>query len=177
MTCLENLVLLDEAPEHLQAIETLLDLSFGPGRFAKSSYRLREGVAPLKALCAVAELDGEIRGSIRYWPIRLDFDGKKPALDALLLGPLAVDPALRGQGVGIALMKDTLERARKAGHKAVILVGDEPYYSKLGFSKLAAMGLEMPTPQDPNRLLGLDLVPGTLDGTPGRITRALDLAA
>ncbi len=170
--CLENIVLLDEAPGHLGAIETLLDLSFGPGRFAKSSYRLREGVKPLTELCAVAEIDGMIRGSIRYWPIVIEYGDVKPALPALLLGPLAVDPELRGKGVGIALMKHTLERAKQAGHQAVILVGDEPYYAKLGFSRLAAMGLEMPTPQDPNRLLGLNLVDGMLDGTAGQITRA-----
>jgi len=169
--CLETVELLDEGPEHLGAIETLLDLSFGPGRFAKSSYRLREGVAPLKELCAIAKVDGVIKGSIRYWPIMIEYGAAKPALDALLLGPLAVDPELRGQGVGIALMKHTLERAKALGHKAVILVGDEPYYAKLGFSKLATMGLEMPTPQDPNRLLGLNLVDGTLDGTPGQIVR------
>lgn len=166
-----SLTILDEQPHHKPVIEELLDAAFGPGRFAKSSYRLREGVSPIQSLCAVAERDGEILGSIRYWPIVLDYGDAKPAVEALLLGPLAVSPTAQKSGVGMALMKETLERARAQGWKAVILVGDEPYYARVGFSRLAAMGLTMPTPQDPNRLLGLNLVDGSLDGTQGKIVK------
>ncbi len=130
------------------AIEALLDLAFGPGRFAKSSYRLREGTTAIDALCFVGFVDGVVKGSIRFWPVRVgDSD------TALLLGPLAVDPALRGQGLGIALIERGLDAAKKLGHNIVFLVGDEPYYARCGFSQTEPGRFGFPGPVDPARLL------------------------
>ncbi len=158
----------------LPAIEALLDRAFGPGRLAKSSYRLREGVAALDELCFVALDDktGDLLGSIQYWPIMLTFDDGSDPAAALLLGPLAIDPAYQGKGIGQALMSHTLALATDQGHKAVILVGDEPYYAKAGFSRLGGFGLRLPGPFDPNRLLGRNLVEGALTGRNAAIVKA-----
>lgn len=155
-----------EAPEDGAAIEQLLDVAFGPGRYAKSAYRLREGVPPLAALSYVAREGRAVRGSIRYWPVLI---GGCPAL---MLGPLAVDPALRGQGIGIGLMMRSLSRARALGHRLVMLVGDEPYYARVGFRAVAPGLFTFPGPVDETRLLMRELVPGTLCGLSGAITSA-----
>lgn len=158
----------------LPAIEALLDRAFGPGRLAKSSYRLREDVAALSDLCFVARDDktGAVCGSIQYWPVTLKFDDGSTPSQALLLGPLATDPDFQGMGIGRALMAHTLQLAAQQGHKAVILVGDEPYYAKVGFSRLGAFGLRLPGPFDPSRLLGRNLVDGALTGNPAAIVKA-----
>ncbi len=150
------------------AVEALVDQGFGPGRFAKTAYRLREGVAPEARLSLVAEDKdlGELVGSVRFWPISVG-DRK-----SLLLGPLAVKPALRGRGIGIALMQQGIDDARALGHGSVILVGDEPYYSKVGFRRLPAGQLRFPGPVDPERVLGLALTPGALETLSGLVTRA-----
>jgi predicted N-acetyltransferase YhbS len=147
-------------------IDELLDLSFGPGRYAKTAYRLREGVAALPALSFVAVEEGSLRGSIRYWPIAA------AATPALLLGPLAVQPDQRGRGIGIGLMETSLEKARVLGHRLVILVGDEPYYARVGFTRVPKGRLTLPGPVDTARLLWRDLVPGASEGIAGAITRA-----
>lgn len=156
-----------ERPEDGPAIDALLDKSFGPGRFAKTAYRLREGVACIEALSFVAEEDGEIRGTIRYWPVKIG-----GAL-SLMLGPVAVLPEHRGRGMAVELMKRTLALAAEAGHRTVILVGDEPYYARVGFAKIARGTMTMPGPVDYARLLGRDLAPGGLAALSGPITRAL----
>lgn len=155
-----------ERPEDRGQIEHLLDLAFGPDRFTKTVYRLREGVAPVADLCFVAREGGVMRGSLRFWPIRIE------SIPALLLGPLAVDPAHRGRGAGIALMRHALDLARQAGHRIVVLVGDEPYYARVGFSRERARHLRLPGPVDEARLLALDLVPGALDQVGGMIAPA-----
>ena len=132
----------------LPEIEKLLDLAFGPGRFAKSSYRLREGIDAIPALCFVGMIDGHMHGSIRYWPIRVG-----GAYDSLLLGPLAVDPSVRGQGLGVALVDHSLIAARAQGYNSVFLVGDEPYYARSGFEKTVPGRFTFPGPVDPTRLL------------------------
>ncbi len=165
-----DFTILPEAAGDGPLIETLLDEAFGPGRFAKTAYRLREDVAPLANLSFTAKVGDDLIGSIRYWPVCIQY-ADKPALPALMLGPLVVCPARKKNGVGLALMKTSLEAAKKAGHKTVILVGDEPYYARVGFSMLAGMGLSMPGPVDPTRLLALDMDGPLLDGTPGRITK------
>ncbi len=142
-----------EKPGDKPAVEMLLDLAFGPGRFAKSSYRLREGVDPIGELCFVGKLDGEMKGSIRYWPVQVGAAGH-----ALLLGPLAVDPSIRGKGLGVALVDHSLQAAAKLGHNVVFLVGDEPYYAKSGFAKTTPGRFEFPGPVDPNRLLMRELI-------------------
>jgi len=155
------------------AVERLVDAGFGPGRFAKTAYRLREGVAPDTRLSFVAE-DPEkhaLLGAVRFWPVIV---GRSPAL---LLGPLAVDPVLRGRGIGIALMQRGLEGARALDYESVVLVGDEPYYAKVGFTKLKPTQIRFPGPVDGNRLLGLALKEGALETLSGEVKRArIDIA-
>jgi len=158
-----------ERPEHHAAIEALLDLSFGPGRYAKTAQRLREMNAPIPQLCYVAFTgEGSERrmvGSLRFWPITL---GGKPGL---MLGPLAVEPQLRGKGCGIQMMERGLADARKLGHRLVILVGDAPYYARVGFGPVPQGRLTMPGPVDPSRLLYRELDIGAFAGVRGEIAR------
>ncbi|MGB3899270.1 MAG: N-acetyltransferase, partial [Mesorhizobium sp.] len=106
-----------------------------------------------------------VLGTVRLWDVRLGEGG--PA--ALLLGPLAVDPSLKGAGVGSALMRHAVAEARRLGHKAILLVGDAPYYGRFGFSAEKTGSLSMPGPYERHRLLALELVPGTLDGARGTL--------
>jgi predicted N-acetyltransferase YhbS len=156
-----------EKPDDARAIEGLVAQGFGPGRYAKTAYRLREGVRHLPELAFVGEREGELVATVRYWPI--DVGG----VAALMLGPLAVRNELRGQGIGIGLMERSLNEARTLGHRAVLLVGDEPYYSRVGFSAIKPAGrIAMPGPVDLRRLLGLALVEGALDQMSGEMKRA-----
>ncbi len=148
------------------AIEALVSRSFGPGRFAKSAWRLRDGVDPQAGLGFVAIEDGTLRGSVRFWPV---FVGHERAL---LLGPLAVETNQRGRGIGIALMEHGIDAARAQGHRAIILVGDPPYYARVGFVALKNGRVRLPGPVDPSRVLGLALVEGALDSLEGPVTRA-----
>jgi predicted N-acetyltransferase YhbS len=155
-----------EIPADDARIEALNAESFGPGRFAKSAYRLREGVAPAAELSFVAVEDGVLRGSVRFWPIRVG------GVEALLLGPLAVEPEQRGRGIGIALMQAGIEAAHRGAWPCILLVGDEPYYAKVGFSRMPPGRVKFPGPVDPNRVLGLSLKPGGLLNLSGQIRRA-----
>lgn len=150
------------------AIEALVDRCFGPGRYAKTAYRLREGVnsEPQLSFVAVRASDGVLLGSVRFWPIVVG------AQASLLLGPLAVEPELRGRGIGISLMQRGIDQARALDFATIILVGDEPYYARVGFSKLAPGRVRMPGPVDPERLLGLALKSGALDLLSGEVKRA-----
>jgi len=147
-------------------VEALNQSVFGPGRFAKSAYRLREGVAPLPELSFVATEDGVLRGSVRFWPVRVG------GHESLLLGPLAVEPAQRGRGIGIALMQAGIEAAHRGSWSAILLVGDEPYYAKVGFSRLPPGRVKFPGPVDVGRILGLSLQSGGLLNLSGQIRRA-----
>lgn len=154
----------EETPADVFAREALLDAAFGRGRFLKTCERLREGRFPAEGL-ALAMKDGEsLVGSVRLWNI--DAGG----VEALLLGPLAVDAAYRSRGLGRALMEEGLSRAAAFGHRAVLLVGDAPYYDAFGFSHEHTRGLELPGPVDEARFLGLELVTGSLDGARGPVT-------
>ncbi|GAB4283830.1 MAG: N-acetyltransferase [Roseovarius sp.] len=144
-------------------VEALYDLCFAPGREALSSYRLREGVAPVAELCLVAREAGILAGAIRYWPVRVG--GKC----CLLLGPVAVHPTHQGEGLGGWLILESLERARAMGWRRVMLVGDAPYYGRFGFRRLE--GVTMPPPTNPARVLGLALTPGAWEGICGPVTR------
>lgn len=157
-----------ERPEDAGQIEHLLDRAFGPGRFAKTAYRLREGTDFIPELSMVAWEDGVMRGSLRYWPVEIG-DARTPAL---LLGPLAVDPEHRCRGIALRLMELSLEKAAQKGHSIVVLVGDEPYYCKVGFSAALARHMRMPGPVDQARLLAHELVPGALSGISGLIHKA-----
>lgn len=147
-------------------VEGLYDLCFAPGRTALSSYRLRDDVAPVEGLSLVARDRQEIvAGAIRYWPVLI---GNRKVL---LLGPVAVHPTHQGEGLGGLLIHQSLHAAAEKGWERVLLVGDAPYYSRFGFTRLD--GVQMPPPTNPDRVLGLELVPGAWDGVRGEVTRAL----
>jgi predicted N-acetyltransferase YhbS len=170
-----------EGPEDAEAIARLVNECFGPGRRAKTAYRLREGVTCEPRLSFVAirtedaqsedgqaegENAGALLGSVRFWPV---LAGGVPSL---LLGPLAVEPSLRGRGIGLGLMRHGIEAARALGHSSIILVGDEPYYARVGFARLKPGQLRFPGPVDPARVLGLDLRAGALEALTGPLERA-----
>lgn len=151
------------------AREALLDRAMGPARRRKSSEKLRRGRRPSEGLAFVArDRAGLVVGTVRLWDIRAGEGG--PA--ALLLGPLAVDPSLKGAGVGSALMRHAIEEARRLGHRAVLLVGDAPYYARFGFSNAGTGRLAMPGPYERERLLALELSDGALDGAEGVLVAA-----
>jgi predicted N-acetyltransferase YhbS len=127
---------------------------------------LREGVAPATALGFVAVENGVLRGSVRFWPARIGSE------TILLLGPLAVDSAERGRGIGVSLMQAGIAAARAQGFGAILLVGDESYYGKAGFSKIPPGCLRFPGPVNMGRLLGLALKDGALEKLQGPIRRA-----
>lgn len=154
-----------QEPGDAAAVEALNEAGFGPGRFAKSAWRLREGVNPVAELSFVAIEGGMLRGSVRFWPILVGNS------EALLLGPLAVDGAQRGRGIGIALMQAGIAAAQGGPWPAILLVGDEPYYAKVGFSRLPPGRVRFPGPVDPSRVLGLSLKPGGLLTLSGLIRR------
>ena len=154
----------DTTPQDHHAVEHLLDLSFGSGRHAKTSYRLREGNAAVPGLSLVVRDPGvTLSGTISFWPLAIG-GAQSPAL---LLGPLAVHPDRQGLGIGLKLMREGLARAGEQGHGLVLLVGDEPYYSKVGFRKLPPGLISLPGPVNPDRFLYLELTPGALDGVSG----------
>jgi len=153
-----------ETAEDWWEIEALYDTSFAPGRMALSSYRLRADVPPVAALCRIARDEtGILGGAIRYWPVLV---GGAPVL---LLGPVAVHPTAQGEGLGAALIRDTMARAADLGHERVLLVGDEPYYRRFGFARLG--GVVMPPPTNPDRVLGCGLVERAWRGVTGNVTR------
>src|SRR5690349_7586417 len=153
-----------EKPSDATAREALLDLAYGPVRFETPSERLRSDRAPARKLSFVAVEDGRVIGTVRLWAVSAG-----PACAALLLGPLAVDPAARRRGVGSALMRHALRAAAKAGHRAVLLAGDAAYYSRFGFSAERTSALWLPGLADKSRLLALELTAGALDGVRGAI--------
>jgi len=159
-----------ERPEDAPLVEALNERAFGPGRYAKSAYRLREGVAAEKGLSFVAVEDGILRGSVRFWPIAVG------GVRALLLGPLAVESDQRGRGIGIDLMRTGVEAARHAGFGAIVLVGDEPYYARVGFARIEAGQMTFPGPVDPARVLGLSLRPDALAALRGHVEPVRDQA-
>lgn len=158
-----------EVAADVPAREALLDRAMGPGRKRKSSEKLRRGRRPSEGLAFVArDASGALVGTVRLWDVRLGEGGKA----ALLLGPLAVDPSLRGAGIGSALMRHAVTEAARLGHRAILLVGDAPYYGRFGFSAQKTGQLSMPGPYEWHRLLALELVPGALDGAHGTLKAA-----
>ena len=152
-----NLTILPETADDAEAVERLHERTFGPGRYARSAYRLREGHGHLLELSFTARIGTLMIGSVRLTPVCI---GETPAL---LLGPLTVEPPFRSRGVGGALIKKALAEAKAKGHKIVLLVGDEPYYAKAGFKRIAKGQVKMPGPVDPGRLLVHELTPGSFD--------------
>jgi predicted N-acetyltransferase YhbS len=154
-----SLTILPETPGDALAIDRLHERTFGPGRFARSAYRIREGRAHLLELSFTARIGTLLIGSLRLTPVHA---GKTAAL---LLGPLTVEPPFRSRGVGSVLIKAALAQAGTKGHKLVLLVGDEPYYAKFGFKRVPKGQLKMPGPVDPARLLVNEIAPGAFDGS------------
>ncbi|WP_158046966.1 GNAT family N-acetyltransferase [Skermanella pratensis] len=157
-----------EQPHHAAAIDTLLDLSFGPERAGKTVYRLREGVDPVPGLSLVALEDDAVVGTIRYWPILIG--GTVPTI---LLGPIAIAPHMRSGGLGAQMIRQSLNRASAAGWRSVVLVGDAPYYGRFGFTRDLTLSMSLPGPVDLDRFLALELVEGSLAGVSGMLTRWL----
>lgn len=155
----------DERHEHAPAIERLLDVAFGEERWHKTCQRLRDGQAPLAGLSLVALDRDALVGTVRLWPV---LAGRRRAL---LLGPLAVDPAYRDQGVGARLTGEALSRAWKQGEKAVLLVGDAPYYERFGFRRKPTERLLLPGPVDRKRFLARELQPESLAGVSGPVQK------
>jgi predicted N-acetyltransferase YhbS len=161
-----SFVIEPQKPGDAAAIEAMLDASFGIGRRVKTSYRLREREEAAEGLSFVArDAAGVLVGAISFWHLRIGSD----RVAALLLGPLAVHPGHQNQGIGLALMKHGLAAARVLGHGLVILVGDAPYYARVGFQPVPEGQMMMPGPVDLRRLLALELKPGTLAHAEGLI--------
>lgn len=156
-----------ETQEDWWEVEALYDLCFAPGREALSSYRLRDNVPPISELSLVAR-DGEgvLAGAIRYWPILIVGDR---SFKALLLGPVAVHPTRQSEGLGGHLIRESIGRAAKLGWDRVMLVGDEPYYKRFGFTRLD--GVVMPPPTNPDRVLAFDQGSGAWKGVAGNVRR------
>jgi predicted N-acetyltransferase YhbS len=143
--------------------EALLDASFGDNRHGRTCQRLRDGRAPAAGLALSAVREGTLVGTVRLWHVSA---GGRPAL---VLGPLAVDPACRELGIGAALMQQALAAARARGHTAVILLGDAPYYARFGFTGEKTGALSLPGPFERDRLLAVEFTDGALDGAEGMI--------
>ncbi|OQW60253.1 MAG: GCN5 family acetyltransferase [Proteobacteria bacterium SG_bin9] len=158
-----SVTILPEAPADAQAIERLHERTFGPGRFVLSAYRLREHVEHRLDLSFTARIGTLLVGSVRQLPICI---GDTPAL---LLGPLTVEPPFRDRGIGKLLLERALKDAKAAGEKLVVLVGDEPYYSRVGFKKIPRGRATMPGPVDLDRLLVAELVDGAFESVSGAI--------
>ena len=152
-----------EAPHDAVAIERLHERTFGPGRYAKTAYRLREQVEHIRELSFTARIGTLLIGSVWLSPIRIG------EAKALLLGPVTVEPAFRDRGVGQALIERALKEAKAKGHRLVILVGDEAYYEKCGFKRIPRGRAIMPGPVDPARLLLAELTEGAFEGVSGPI--------
>jgi predicted N-acetyltransferase YhbS len=155
----------EESLSDFEAREALLDTCFGPARFLKTCERLREGRLPARGLSLTSEADGGVVGTVRLWHVNAG-----PGRPALMLGPLAVDPNLQGQGLGGKLLREALQRAKALNHSAVLLVGDAPYYERFGFSSEGTEGLWLPGPYERDRFLALELLPGALHGARGLVS-------
>jgi predicted N-acetyltransferase YhbS len=158
-----TLTILPETGGDALAIERLHERTFGPGRYARSAYRIREGRGHLLELSFTARIGTLLVGSVRLTPIAI---GETPAL---LLGPLTVEPPFRSRRVGTRLIEQALKEAKAKGHKMVVLVGDEPIYAKSGFKRIPKGQVKLPGPVDPARLLVAELAPGAFEGVAGLI--------
>lgn len=187
----QTMAITAETAADAAAREAMLDRAMGPGRKRKSSEKLRRGRKPSEGLALVArDADGRLAGTVRLWDVGFQKETpagasghllpggeKEPAGEpaggaALLLGPLAVDPALKGAGIGSALMRHAIAEAKRLGHRAILLVGDAPYYARFGFSAEKTGNLAMPGPYERHRFLALELEPGALDGAQGVLRAA-----
>ena len=132
----------EETPADAAVVEALVLAAFGPGRFAKTAERLREGASVAAGF--VARENGVGVGSVRLWPITIG------GAAALFLGPIAVGAQGRRGGLGAGLVQACLAWGGERG-QGVLLVGDPPYFGRFGFE--AALGVRLPGPVDPRRIL------------------------
>ena len=160
--------LLRERQRDAEAIEEMTAAAFGPDRLHKTVYRLREDVPPIKDLCFVClDQKGRLVASIRNWPILIN-----ERWPAVMLGPLAIAPELRGLGYGKALMWYSMAQSRMLGHSRIILVGDPEYYNQFGFRRDLALNIQLPGWVEERRFLALELVAGSMIGVHGMIGKA-----
>ncbi len=155
----------EETFRDVEAREALLDACFGPARFQKTCERLREGRMAADGLSLVIDRDGEVIGTVRLWHVSAG-----PNRSALMLGPIAIDPSVQSLGLGGKLMREGLKRASQLGHRAVLLVGDAPYYERFGFSSAKTGSLWLPGPYEQSRFLAMEFEPGYLDGARGLVS-------
>jgi predicted N-acetyltransferase YhbS len=158
-----SLTIVRETLDDAVAIDRLHERTFGPGRFARTAYRIREGAQHRLDLSFIARIGTLLVGSVRLTPVRI---GETPAL---LLGPLTVEPPFRERGIGLQLIERALKEAKSKGHRLVVLVGDEPYYRKVGFQCIPKGQVVMPGPVDPARLLIAELDEGAFASVSGAI--------
>ena len=158
-----SLTILTEKPEDAGAIERLHERTFGPGRYARTAYRIREQIPHKLDLSFTARIGTLLVGSVRLTPVRI---GETPAL---LLGPLTIEPPFRDKGIGKAMMERAMDVARQKGHRLVILVGDEPYYARVGFKRIPKGQVTLAGPVDAARLLAAELAEGALTGVTGTV--------
>ena len=156
-------VLKAERPEDQPLIESLIERAFGPGRFVKTAERLRETNTPRHDLSLVAWAEGAAVGCVRLWPIHI---GDSPAV---LLGPFAVEDAWRSRGLGALLIESACAAAERTGAGLILLVGDAPYFQKLGFEPVPPGRAVLPGPVDAHRILWRELQPGASDGVQGAV--------
>lgn len=158
------LLIRPELPGDAEPIERLHERAFGPGRFARTAFRLREGAPPRPDLSFTALVGTLLVGSVRVTPVSAGVG------HALMLGPLTVDPAFENRGIGAALMTRALDGSRVTGHGLVLLIGDEPYYARFGFRRIPPGLLTLPGPADPGRFLANELIEGALEAANGAVT-------
>ncbi len=158
-----SLTILPETADDAAAVERLHERTFGPGRFVRTAYRIREGRDHQLDLSFTARIGTLLVGSVWMTPITIG------EVKALMLGPLTVEPPFREHGVGRALIERALTAAKDKGHRLVLLVGDEPYYARTGFKRVPKGQMKMPGPVDPARLLVAELVEGAAAGVSGTI--------
>lgn len=158
-----SLTILPETEADAAAIERLHERTFGPGRYARTAFRIRERMAHRYELSFTARVGTLLVGSVRQTAIRFGETA------ALFLGPVTIEPPFRGRGIGQALIARALAAAQQQGHRLVVLVGDEPYYGRLGFKPIPKGRAKMPGPIDPARLLVCELADGAFDGVSGPI--------
>src|SRR6188474_1509893 len=164
------LTVLPETAADAPAVERLHERTFGPGRFARTAFRIREGRAHTLDLSFTARIGTLMVGSVRLTPVRI---GETPAL---LLGPLTVEPPFRDRGIAKALMERAMQDARDKGHRLIVLVGDEPYYKRVGFKRIPSGTVKLDGPVDPARMLVAELVEGAFKDVSGVVRPDWDSA-
>ena len=156
-----------ETPDDCKKIENLHALAFGPGRFVRTANRMREGVPPVGELCHTGWLEGVLVASIRLTRVAIG------AAEGLLLGPIVVHPDYGNRGIGQEIIRNSIAEAQRHGFQWIILVGDAPYYEKVGFQKSPHGKITFPGPVDPDRVMAMELKTGSLANVEGLLLASL----